>query len=84
MALKLPNQVSIDRSVPLSSYMLTIVITDNHGDVIQKLNNPIGGPYGAVPSDPAYFPDGVNTRVAVCQVLTANAAMRCLRFGGNF
>jgi len=84
MALRLPKQGSVDRSVPLSSYLVTIAITDRDGNVIEKLGTPVGGPYGAVPGDPAWFSERVDPRLAVCQVLSAYSAMHCLRSRGYF
>ena len=49
MALRLPKQGSVDRSVPLSSYLVTIAITDRDGNVIEKLGTPVGGPMARYP-----------------------------------
>jgi hypothetical protein len=84
MTLKLPKQGSVDRSIPLSSHLITIAITDSHGNVIEKLGTPLGGPYGSVPGDPAWFLEKVDPRLAVCQVLAPYSAMQCLRSRGYF
>ena len=84
MALKLPHQGSIDRSIPLSSYMLTVAIADETGKIIEKLSNPVGGPHGSMPGDPAWFRSNVDPRIAVCQILSARGAMYCMRSRGYF
>jgi hypothetical protein len=37
-----------------------------------------------LPGDPAWFPESVNPRVAVCQILSGYAAAQCLRGPGYF
>jgi hypothetical protein len=84
MALKLPAQGAIDRSIPLSDFLLTTVIADDNGNVLEKLVNPVGGPYSALPGDPAWFPARVDPRTAVCQALSPLAAIQCWRSRGYF
>jgi hypothetical protein len=84
MPLKLPSQGAIDRSVPLDSFMLTTVIADPSGNVLEKLVNPVGGAFGALTGDPAWWPARVDPRTAVCQVLSPYAAVQCWRSRGYF
>jgi hypothetical protein len=85
MALRLPRQGSIDRSVPLSGFMLTTAITDDTGKVIEKLVSPVGGSFGMLPTDPAaWSPANGGPRTAVCQILSARGAAQCLRSRGYF
>ncbi len=84
MALKLPAQGAIDRSIPLNDFLLTTVIADDSGNVLEKLVNPVGGPYGALTADPAWFPARVDPRTAVCQALSPFAAIQCRRSRGYF
>jgi hypothetical protein len=84
MALRLPRQGSIDRSVPLSSFVLTTAITDQ-GKIIEKLVSQVGGSFGSLPSDPAAWSTanrGPGT--AVCQILSPRGATQCLRSRGYF
>lgn len=79
MALRLPVQATVDRSARLDIYLVPggTPVTDSKGNVIAILKNPVGGPYGSLPGDPAWFPDTVNTRLAVCHILSGYAAARC-------
>ena len=77
---RLPVQGVVDRSVPLDIYLVATPVPGAN----EILEDPVGGPYGAMPGDPAWFPEGVNPRVAVCHILSGYAAARCLRGRGYF
>ena len=76
MPLKLPVQGMVDRAATLDIYLIPNPVTDP--------DEPKGLPFGALPGDPAWFPESVNPRVAVCHVLSGYAAARCLRGRGYF
>jgi hypothetical protein len=84
MSLNLPIQTVVDRSVPLSYTTVDQEVRNRDGQLIQILRNPVDGPYGSEPGDPVWFPQHVNPRIAVCQVLSSYAVSRCLRGGGYF
>ena len=76
MPLKLPVQAVVDRAATLDIYLIPNPVTDP--DELKGL------PFGTLPGDPAWFPESVNPRVAVCHVLSGYAAARCLRGRGYF
>lgn len=80
---RLPVQGVVDRSVPLDIYLVATPVTDD-GKTVEILEDPVGGPYGALPGDPAWFPESVNPRLAACHILSGYAAARCLRGRGYF
>ncbi len=84
MQLKLPNLGAVDRSRTPRLYLVPTPVTDADGNVVEILLNPVGGPYGALPSDPAGFPDSLNPSTAVCHILRGYAAAPCIRAGGCF
>jgi len=88
MSLNLPTQAVVDRTAPLSFATIDKEVRPTRGpragQVIQILQDPVDGPFGFHPSDPAWFPPHVNPRIAVCQVLSSYAVSRCLRGGGYF
>lgn len=81
---RLPIQGAVDRRIALDIYLVPLNVTDGTGKVITILENPVGGPYGPLPSDPSWFPESINPRLAACQLLSGYAAARCLRAGGYF
>jgi hypothetical protein len=81
---KLPVQGVVDRRIALDIYLVPLNVTDDKGKIITILENPVGGSYGALPNDPAWFPENINPRLAACQLLSEYAAARCLRAGGYF
>lgn len=85
MQLKLPVLGVVDRSIPLDIYLVAEPVMNAGGDIVQILKDPVGGPEAvALPGDPAWFPESVNPRVAVCHTLSGYAAARCLRSRGYF
>jgi hypothetical protein len=84
MPLNLPIQTVVDRSVQLSYATVDQEVRNRDGQLIQILRNPVDGPFGAEPGDPAWFPRHINPRVAVCQILSSYAAARCLQGRGYF
>jgi hypothetical protein len=85
MSLMLPVLGAVDRSETLDIFMTAPrLLTDPFGN--QELARfPVGNAVaGALPGDPAWFPESVNPRVAVCQILSGYAAARCLRGPGYF
>ena len=85
MELRLPVQGVVDRSIPLDIFLTAPrLVTDPFGGQA-FLTDPVGGAVaGALPGDPAWFPESVNPRVAVCQILSGYAAAGCLRGRGYF
>ena len=84
MQLKLPVLGVVDRSIPLDIYLAAQPVIIN-GKTVQILKNPVGGSEAvALPGDPAWFPESVNPRVAVCHILSGYAAAPCLRGRGYF
>ena len=81
---RLPVQGVVDRSVFLDIYLVATPVTDANGKTVELLEDPVGGPYGALPGDPAWFPGSVNPRLAACNTLSACAAAKCLRGRGYF
>lgn len=75
MALYLPIQATVDRSILLEIYLVTQSITEN-GNVIEILGNPVGGPYGALPGDPAWFRGNLGPRTTAYQLAARYAASR--------
>lgn len=84
MQSKLPIQGAVDRSIALDIYLVSQPVTDDNGNIVEILEDPVGGPYGPLPGDPPWFPESVNPRMAVCQILSGYAAARCLRGRGYF
>jgi hypothetical protein len=85
MQLKLPVQGVVDRSIPLDIYLVAQPVTDANGNIVEILENPVGGWEAvALPGDPVWFSGSVNPRVAVCQILSGPAAARCQRGRGYF
>lgn len=85
MPLRLPVQATVDRRVPLAVFLVAQNITDANGKVIQILEAQVGGnESGALPGDPAWFPNTANPRAAVCNVLSSRAAARCRGGPGYF
>lgn len=76
MQLKLPVQGVVDRAATLDIYLIP-----NPGD---DPDEPKGLPFGTLPGDPGRFPENINPRVAICQILSGYAAARCLRGRGYF
>jgi len=84
MPLKLPVQSVVDRSIPLDIYLVAQPVTEN-GRTLLILKDPVGGSEAvALPGDPAWFPESVNPRVAVCHILSGYATAQCLRGRGYF
>jgi hypothetical protein len=81
---RLPVQGVVDRSALLDIYLVGTPVIDDDGKTVEILEDPVGGPYGALPGDPAWFPQSVNPRLAVCHTLSGYAAARCLRGRGYF
>jgi hypothetical protein len=75
MALYLPIQAAVDRSTPLEIYLVEQPITVD-GNVVEILANPVGGPYGPLPGDPAWFARRLDPRVAAGQLAARYAASR--------
>jgi len=84
MPLHLPNQGVVDRATVFTYPLFIRQDVVFRGTLIQILKSQVGGPYGAEPGDPAWFPSRVNPRTAVCQVLSPYAVSQCLRGGGYF
>lgn len=86
MSLHLPIQGVVDRSEQFTypPFLFTDVINKKTNTVIQILATRVDGSYGTEAGDPAWFPPSVNPRVAVCHILSSNAAARCSRGGGYF
>ena len=84
MQLKLPNLGAVARSRSPRLYLIPTEVKDANNKVVEILLNPAGGAYGPLPSDPPWFPAGVNPRIAVCHILRGHAAVRCTRAGGYF
>jgi hypothetical protein len=83
--LYIPIQAVVNRSELLQIFMVDTPIVDpTTGRVLQILKDPPWGAYGPVPGDPAWFSPMVDSRRAVCQVLSSYALGRCLRAGGYF
>jgi len=82
--LNLPIQAVVDRAATLGVGTVDQEVRNKDGKLIQILRIPVGGPFGADPGDPAWFPPQVNPRTAVCRILSSYAAGRCLRSGGYF
>jgi hypothetical protein len=51
----LPIQATVDRPAPLQPTMVDTPVMDDQGNVLLLLRNPVGGPYGPMPADPAWF-----------------------------
>ena len=85
MELVLPVLGVVDRSAPLDIFVTAPkLVTDPFGNQ-ELVSNPVGNILaGTVPGDPAFFPESVNPRVAVCHILSGYAAARCLRGPGYF
>jgi hypothetical protein len=84
MPLKLPVQATVDRSIPLDVYLVPQPVPPD-GPPLEIVKDPVGGrEAAALPGDPAWFPESVNPRVAVCQILSGYAAAQCLRGRGYF
>ncbi len=77
---RLPVQGVVDRSVPLDIYLVATPVPGAN----ETLEDPVGGPYGPLPGDPAWFPESVSPRLAACHILSGYAAARCLRGRGYF
>jgi hypothetical protein len=77
MQLKLPVQAAVDRSVPLAIYLVATDVFDSGGNIVEILNEPVGGSYGSLPGDPAWSAANVNPRLAVCRLLSGYASARC-------
>ena len=76
MQLKLPVQGVVDRAATLDIYLIPNPVTDP--------DTPQGLQFGTLPNDPVWFPESVNSRVAVCHILSGHAAARCLHGRGYF
>jgi hypothetical protein len=68
----LPVQTVVDRTVPPDVFY----IDEKFPELI--LRQEYGAPAGRLPGDPAHFPPDLDSRSAVCHVLSPVAAMRCL------
>jgi hypothetical protein len=75
MPLNLPTQAAVDRSAPLEIYLVATPIKEN-GTTIETLEDPVGGPYGSLPGDPAGFPKNLSPRVSARQLTARYAAVR--------
>ena len=82
MQLNLPNLGAVDRSRSPRLFLVPTPVRDDDGKIVEILENPVGGPYGPLPSDPAWFPGSINPRTAVCHILRGPAAARCVPAGG--
>lgn len=77
MPLNLPTQAVVDRSVPLDVYLVVVSrILDDEGNLIETLEQPVGGPYGPMPGDPAGFPKNIDSRAAAYRLTARYAATR--------
>lgn len=84
MPLNLPTQAVVDRSVPLEIYLVVVSrILDSKGNLIETIEQPVGGPYGPLPSDPAWFPKNIDSRAAAYQLAARYAATR-RRLAGSY
>jgi hypothetical protein len=75
MPLRLPVQGVVDRSVLLHMYLISTPVIDSTGKTVEILKDPVGGPYGALPADPAWFGEGAGYRFAVCLLRSRRAAV---------
>ena len=82
--LQLPNLGAVNRSRSPHLFLLPTPVRDADGTIVEILENPVGGPYGPLPSDPVWFPGNLNPRTAGCHILRGPAAARCVRAGGYF
>lgn len=69
MQLKLPDLGTVDRSVDSSLYLVPTPVTDDNGKVLEILLDPVGGPYGSLPGDPAWFGRHLSSCSAVRHIL---------------
>lgn len=76
MNLKLPVQGVVDRAAVIDIYLIPNPVHDP--------DEPQGLIFGTLPGDPAWFPESVNPRVAVCKILSGYAAASCLGARGYF
>lgn len=78
---QLPIQRAVDRRAQFSPTTIDIEIRDG-GKIVEILRFPVNGRYWSDPNDPAYFPEYVDSRMAICGLLAPFAAARCLAGGG--
>ncbi len=76
MPLNLPRQAVVDRSVALDVYLVVADTIMQDGKLIETIEQPVGGPYGSLPGDPAWFPKNIDSRAAVHQLAARYAATR--------
>jgi hypothetical protein len=62
MELMLPVQAAVDRSELLDVYLVSILTHDNQTGEPLIRKEPVGGPYGSLPGDPAAFTPGPAAR----------------------
>jgi hypothetical protein len=84
MPLRLPVQAIVDRREVLAEFTVDTNIVDPKPPhaLLKILRDPVFGPYGNMPADPGSFSRQFNAATAVCAVLSAPAAARCMRAGG--
>lgn len=73
-----PVQGAVDRSAPLDVFSIDTEIKVRE-KILVVLRRPYGHPSGPLPGDPGRFSSRVDPRLGVCHVLSAAAAVRCLR-----
>lgn len=66
MLVYIPIQTVIDRPEHLDQFMVKTFVTDNAGNVVDVLEQPIGGAYGMLPDDPAWYGPHRPSRFAGC------------------
>lgn len=81
MQLKMPNLGTVARSRSPRLYLVPTPVVGADGTVAEILLNPVGGPYGPLPSDPSRFPASIYPRTAVCHILHGRPGVRCTRAG---
>jgi hypothetical protein len=77
MPLHLPTQATVDRSIPLDVYLVPSPVRDDQGNILEILEEPVGGPYGPLPGDGAWFPERIDSRAAAYQLAARYATIRC-------
>ena len=73
MLVNIPVQTVIDRSEHLDQFMVKTFVTDNAGNVIDVLEQPIGGAHGMLPDDPAWYEPRRRSRFGGCYARSLRA-----------